>query len=143
MSLFLLALGAVHAAPDRLATSLELESDVFRFSQGQHEDYVAFLDYSGGLNLLDVRTWSVASVSPSCTVEDLALYTSEDDEVSLYGACDDGSLVAFSVSDFGELTAGTGENLLLDSEDALIGLVATDWGLWAASDDDVGVGLHT
>ncbi|MEC7385678.1 MAG: hypothetical protein VYB14_05760, partial [Planctomycetota bacterium] len=62
------------AVPTRLVATVELDAGVERFSQGQHETMVAFLDSLGGLNVLDTRTWSVDSVTPSCSVKDLALH---------------------------------------------------------------------
>ena len=135
------AAGLVEAAPERLAATIELDSGVERFSQGHHDHFVAFLGSSGVLGVLDTRTWTVASVSPDCSLADVALHSSGE-EVMLFGACDSGELVAFEVSETGAITAGSGENLVLDSENELVGLVSTESGLWAAADQDVGVGLH-
>ncbi|MEC7240746.1 MAG: hypothetical protein VXW32_05875 [Myxococcota bacterium] len=135
------AAGLAQAVPTRLVATVELDAGVERFSQGQHETMVAFLDSLGGLNVLDTRTWSVDSVTPSCSVKDLALHEIGE-QLVLYGACDSGDLVAFGISDTGELGVGPGDNLSLDSDDGLVGLVSTSTGIWAAADQDVGVGLH-
>ena len=74
MNLFLMALVTAQATPDRLANSMELDSPVDRFAQSAVDDFVAYLDNSGGLNVLDMRSWSLDSVSPSCAAKDIALF---------------------------------------------------------------------
>lgn len=142
MILLLLALVTAQATPSRLATSIELDSTVERFAQSSAGDFLAFMTGSGTLNVLDTRSWSLTSVNPSCTTRDLALFQDEDDAVTLYGACSDGSLTIYDVNTDGSLSFHDPSIIVLDETDGLLGLVAGEYELWAASDDDVGVGLH-
>jgi hypothetical protein len=142
MNLLFWVLAAAQATPDRLAVSMDLDSPVDRFAQSTADDFVAFLDNAGDLNVLDMRSWSLASIRPSCTAKDIALFKADDDTITLYGACSDGSLAIFVVNDDGSLSVHEPGSVVLDESDGLLGLVAGQYELWAASDDDVGVGLH-
>jgi hypothetical protein len=142
MNLFLMALVTAQATPDRLANSMELDSPVDRFAQSAVDDFVAYLDNSGGLNVLDMRSWSLDSVSPSCAAKDIALFKEDDGTVTLYGACSDGSLAIFEVNEDGSLSVHEPGTVVLDETEGLLGVVAGQYELWAASDDTVGVGLH-
>ena len=138
----LLALITAEATPSRLANSMELDSTVQRFAQSGAGDFLAFMEDSGALNVLDTRSWSLTSVTPTCTTRDLAIFKGDDDKVTLYGACSDGSLTIYDVNTDGSLSAHDPDLVVLDETDGLMGLVAGEYELWAASDDDVGVGLH-
>ena len=143
MSVLLWLLPIAQASPTHLSKTLELDSDVQSFAQTSPDGFVAFLDSAGLIQVLDSRSWSLTSVSPSCSVKDVALFQDESDALSIYGACSDGSLVIFSLEEDGSISGSTVEELpVLDEEDGLVGLVASAETLWAASDDDVGVGLH-
>ena len=142
MSPLLLVLAAAHASPTRLATSLETESQIEVFAQTSASGFVAFLDSAGDLGVLDTRSWSISSVTPSCTAKDVALFDLEVEGVTLYAACTDGSLAIYDVDEYGSLSANENSPYVLDEEEGLIGVVAGEYEVWAASDDEVGVGLH-
>ena len=123
------------AAPERVATSLSVGTQVVDVVAAEDRSTVAFLSGSGAVSLIDLATWDLRAVSPCSGVGGIARAPGEPSR--FWAGCDDGSIQWFELSEDGPEVGTAGVDL---AESAILGLAANDTLVFGLADNPAGGG---
>ena len=97
------------AAPDRVATSISVGSQVVDVIAAEDRSTVAVLNGAGGVSLMDLGTWDLRTVTPCTDVGGIAQAPGEPGR--FWAGCGDGTLQWFELGDDGPEVGSEGVDL--------------------------------
>ncbi len=134
-----LRVGSVHAAPDRVVSSIEVGSGITDLALSAEGYWLAFVEASAGeIWILDTRSWSSTSLAPCSAAPSAVAFSGDESPWLAWVGCDDGTLVSLEMDDSGDVsTTDTAYSVSTDGYPVL-GIQASDSVVYVLTDTEDG-----